>query len=135
MSKRIKEIKEHLQRKQNKYHQQHDKMEEMKCTMQNTEEEIKQLEYVLGEMERMEKARCKRRVITHDKIKEYFAFFSYFFDFLRRRLKLFIHYELACELIFARYKFQSRSRTPGREYLSFATVLTYFKRERGMVGA
>ena len=61
------------------------------------------------------------------------ASFSRFFDFLQHRLNLFVHYELACEIIFARYRFRSRSRTPGREYLSFATVLTYFKNERSMV--
>ena len=103
------------------------------ANLEHTEKEIKQLEYALEVMESAEKAGRKRRVIAHDKIKEYFASFSRFFDFLQHRLNLFVHYELACEIIFARYRFRSRSRTPGREYLSFATVLTYFKNERGMV--
>lgn len=133
MSKIIKEAQKHLQQKREKYRRQEEKMEEMKCTMQHTETEIKQLEYALEVMESAEKAGRKRRMIAHDKIKEYFASFSRFFDFLQHRLNLFVHYELACEIIFARYRFRSRSRTPGREYLSFATVLTYFKNERGMV--
>ena len=132
MSKRTKEAQKHLQQKREQYHRQEEKIEEMKCTMQHTEEEIKQLEYVLEVMKSAEKGR-KGRVITHDKIKEYFASFSRFFDFLQHRLNLFVHYELVCEIIFARYRFRSRSRTPGREYLSFATVLTYFKNERSMV--
>ena len=71
MSKRTKEAQKHLQQKREQYHRQEEKIEEMKCTMQHTEEEIKQLEYVLEVMESAEKGR-KRRVITHDKIKEYF---------------------------------------------------------------
>ena len=72
MSKRTKEAQKHLQQKREQYHRQEEKIEEMKCTMQHTEEEIKQLEYVLEVMKSAEKGR-KRRVITHDKIKEYFA--------------------------------------------------------------
>lgn len=133
MMKIIKDIQKHLQQKKEQYQRQEEKVEEMKCTMQHTEDEIKQLEYALEEVERMETAACKPKVVAHDKIKECFAFLSRFFDFLCRRLNLFVHYELACEIIFARYRFRSRSRTPGKEYLSFATILTYFKNERSMV--
>lgn len=54
------------------------------------------------------------------------------YEFLQHRLKLHFKYELACEIIFVRYQSQSRSHIPGREYLSFATILTYIKREREM---
>ena len=47
MSKIIKEAQKHLQQKREKYHRQEEKIEEMKCTMQHTEKEIKQLEYAL----------------------------------------------------------------------------------------
>ena len=50
MSKRTKEAQKHLQQKREQYHRQEEKIEEMKCTMQHTEEEIKQLEYVLEVM-------------------------------------------------------------------------------------
>ena len=133
MSKIIKEAQKHLQQKREKYHRQEEKIEEMKCTMQHTEKEIKQLEYALEVMESAEKAGRKRRVIAHDKIKEYFASFSRFFDFLQHRLNLFVHYELACEIIFARYRSRSRSRTPGRENLSFDTVLPYFKTDGELI--
>ena len=69
MSKIIKEAQKHLQQKREKYHRQEEKIEEMKCTMQHTEKEIKQLEYALEVMESAEKAGRKRRVIAHDKIK------------------------------------------------------------------
>ena len=102
--------------------------------MQKTEEEIEQLEYVLNEIEHIERSKREPRVIPNDQDKECtLHLFCREFDYLQHRLKLFFKYKLVCEVIFARYQFRSRSHVPGREYLSYATVLTYFKRERGMV--
>ena len=100
--------------------------------MQNTDEEIKRLEHVLCEMERISDTHREPRVIPHVKVGDVFAYLCRVFEFLQHRLKLHFKYKLACEVIFARYQFKSRLHTPGREYLSFATILTYFKRERGM---
>ena len=72
------------------------------------------------------------RVIPNARVEEVFAYLCRVFEFLQHRLKLHFKYKLACEVIFAYYQFKSRLHTPGREYLSFATILTYFKRERGM---
>ena len=121
MSKGIENIKERLQRKREQYIRQEEKIEQMKCTMQKTEEEVEQLD-----------THREPRVIPNDKVGDVFAYLCRVFEFLQHRLKLHFKYKLACEVIFARYQFQSRSHTPGREYLSFATILTYFKRERGM---
>ena len=107
-------------------------MEQMKCTMQNTDEEIKRLEHVLCEMERISDTHREPRVIPHVKVGDVFAYLCRVFEFLQHRLKLHFKYKLACEVIFAYYQFKSRLHTPGREYLSFATILTYFKREREM---
>ena len=124
MSKGIEIIKDRLQRKREQYIRQEEKIEQMKCTMQNTSEEIEQLEYVLSEMEHILDTHREPRVIPNDKVGDVFVYLCRVFEFLQHKL--------ACEVIFARYQFQSRSHTPGREYLSFATILTYFKRERGM---
>ena len=121
-------IKDRLQRKREQYIHQGEKIEQMKCTMQNTSEEIEQLEYVLSEMEHI--ADVNR--VPNARVEEVFAYLCRVFEFLQHRLKLHFKYKLACEVIFARYQFKSRLHTPGREYLSFATILTYFKRERGM---
>ena len=51
MLKGIEIIKDRLQRKRKQYIHQGEKIEQMKCTMQNTGEEIEQLEYVLNEIE------------------------------------------------------------------------------------
>ena len=132
MSKGIETIKDRLQRKRELYIHQEEKMEQMKCTMQNTDEEIKRLEHVLCEMERISDTHREPRVIPHVKVGDVFAYLCRVFEFLQHRLKLHFKYKLACEVIFAYYQFKSRLHTPGREYLSFATILTYFKRERGM---
>ena len=107
----------------------------MKCTMRKTEEEVEQLEYVLHEIEHIEKSKREPRVIPNAEISNVFASLCREFDYLQHRLKLFFKYKLVCEVIFARYQFRSRSHVPGRDYLSYATVLTYFKRERGMVNS
>ena len=116
----------------NLYIHQGEKIEQMKCTMQNTGEEIEQLEYVLNEMEHIADVNRAPRVIPNARVEEVFAYLCRVFEFLQHRLKLHFKYKLACEVIFAYYQFKSRLHTPGREYLSFATILTYFKRERGM---
>ena len=100
MLKGIEIIKDRLQRKRKQYIHQGEKIEQMKCTMQNTGEEIEQLEYVLNEMEHIADVNRAPRVIPNARVED--------------------------------YQFKSRLHTPGREYLSFATILTYFKREREM---
>lgn len=133
--KESKTVKERLQSKREQLIHQNEKLEQMKCTIQNTEEEMKQLEYLQSEMEHLEKANREAREIAYDKVRDAFACFSRMFDYLHRRLHQTFKYKLACEVICSRYKFRSRSHSPGQKYLSFATVLAYFKRERGMVNA
>ena len=128
MLKGIEIIKDRLQRKRKQYIHQGEKIE----PMQNTGEEIEQLEYVLNEMEHIADVNRAPRVIPNARVEEVFAYLCRVFEFLQHRLKLHFKYKLACEVIFAYYQFKSRLHTPGREYLSFATILTYFKRERGM---
>ena len=133
MLKGIEIIKDRLQRKRKQYIHQGEKIEQMKCTMQNTGEEIEQLQYVLNEMEHIADVNRAPRVIPNARVEEVFAYLCRVFEFLQHRLKLHFKYKLACEVIFAYYQFKSRLHTPGREYLSFATILTYFKRERNGV--
>ena len=63
MLKGIEIIKDRLQRKRKQYIHQGEKIEQMKCTMQNTGEEIEQLEYVLNEMEHIADVNRAPRVI------------------------------------------------------------------------
>ena len=50
-------IEERLQRKREQCIHQKEKLEQMKCTMRKTEEEVEQLEYVLHEIEHIEKSK------------------------------------------------------------------------------
>ena len=87
MSKGIENIKERLQRKREQYIRQEEKIEQMKCTMQNTSEEIEQLEYVLSEMEHISDTHREPRVIPNDKVGDVFAYLCRVFEFLQHRLK------------------------------------------------
>jgi hypothetical protein len=58
-------IEERLQRKREQCIHQKEKLEQMKCTMQKTEEEVEQLEYVLHEIEHIEKSKREPRVIPN----------------------------------------------------------------------
>ena len=102
MSKGIEIIKDRLQRKRELYIHQEEKMEQMKCTMQNTSEEIEQLEYVLSEMEHISDTHREPRVIPNDKVGDVFAYLCRVFEFLQHRLKLHFKYKLACEVILAK---------------------------------
>ena len=102
MSKGIENIKERLQRKREQYIRQEEKIEQMKCTMQNTSEEIEQLEYVLSEMEHISDTHREPRVIPNDKVGDVFAYLCRVFEFLQHRLKLHFKYKLECEVIFAK---------------------------------
>ena len=92
MSKGIEIIKDRLQRKREQYIRQEEKIEQMKCTMRKTEEEVEQLEYVLHEIEHIEKSKREPRVIPNAEISNVFASLCREFDYLQHRLKLFFKY-------------------------------------------
>ena len=135
MSEEVELIKERLHKKKKQLQLQQERLAELQKTVSNTENEIEQLKYVLAELARIEEQHREPRVIPNYQILDLFKTLSMMFEYLQRRLHVHFKYDLVCHVIYARYQFQSRSKTPGREYLSFATVMAYFKRERGMVGA
>ena len=98
------------------------RQERLNRTMQNTKDDIDQLIYALHELEEAEKGNHKRHTIPYNEV----------FSFFTRICRLF-DYRLTCLVIHAHYRFRSRTRAPGREYLSPGTILTYFKHEREMV--
>ena len=74
MLKGIEIIKDRLQRKRKQYIHQGEKIEQMKCTMQNTGEEIEQLEYVLNEMEHIADVNRAPRVIPNARVEEVYTY-------------------------------------------------------------
>ncbi len=103
MSKGIEIIKDRLQRKREQYIRQEEKIEQMKCTMQNTSEEIEQLEYVLSEMEHISDTHREPRVIPNDKVGDVFAYLCRVFEFLQHRLK-FINWHVKSSLPVINFK-------------------------------
>lgn len=132
---RIAKVGKRLELKKEKLIGQTEREEQIKETIQHTQEEIEQLEYCMRQVQRAKETNRKPRVIAYEKVRECFAILSRMYDYVQRHVKQTIKYELACEVIYARYKFKSRSNVSGQEFLCYATVLAYFKRERGMVNA
>ena len=123
-----------LKRKKEQLLHQEEKLEELQRTIQDTKSQIEQLEYIRDKQQQLSKERQKQRVIPYSQVHDFFRHLCQVYEYLEHRFHSHFKYKMACLLIFARYRFQSRSHSPGREYLSFTTVLTYFKNERGMVG-
>lgn len=128
----IQTITKRLSQKQELLSKQEAREECMQRKMQNTKDDIEQLSYTLHELEKAQKAKDTRRVIPHDEILRFFTRFCHLFDDLQHRYHKSLKYWLTSLLIYTRYRFRSRTRTPGHEFLRPATILTYFKYERGM---
>jgi len=105
--------------------------------MENTRNDIEQLEYTLAQMERTAKrsrnaAAQPSRFVPRERIASFFARVSRFFDHLQHRLHRSLNYTWFCLVLCSRYTFQSRLKSVERCCLTPATVLGYFKREREM---
>ena len=129
MKQKNKFIKERLKHKQEQLSMQ----ERLNRTMQNTKDDIDQLIYALHELEEAEKGNHKRHTIPYNEVFSFFTRICRLFDYLQHRCHKYFNYRLTCLVIHAHYRFRSRTRAPGREYLSPGTILTYFKHEWEMV--
>ncbi|KAB4424254.1 hypothetical protein GAO02_17430, partial [Bacteroides thetaiotaomicron] len=89
--------------------------------------------YALHELEEAEKGNHKRHTIPYNEVFSFFTRICRLFDYLQHRCHKYFNYRLTCLVIHAHYRFRSRTRAPGREYLSPGTILTYFKHEWEMV--
>ena len=107
--------------------------------MENTRNDIEQLEYTLAQMERTAKrsrnaAVQPSRFVPRERIASFFApCFPFFFDHLQHRLHRSLNYTWFCLVLCSRYTFQSRLKSVERCCLTPATVLGYFKRGEGDV--
>ena len=131
--KSIQTIKKRLSQKQELLSKQEEREERMQRKMQNTKDDIEQLAYTLHELEKAQEAKDTRRIIPRDKILSFFTRFCRLYDNLQHRYHKNFKYWLTCLVIYTRYRFRSRMLAPDHEFLRPATILTYFKYERGMV--
>ncbi|WP_044269257.1 hypothetical protein [Bacteroides timonensis] len=126
-----KTLEERLERTRQRYARQQERLEMLQRSMQNNEENIIQMEYALEMMERVCKQHRRHRVISNAEVEEFFIHASNVYDRLQHRLHMHLNYTYFCCVISSRYLFESRLHTPNRRFISPATVLSYFKRERG----
>ena len=133
MKQAIDELKRSLLSKKEHRAKQQERMERLQTTIQNTENDIQQIEYTLHRIEDAGKNSRARKIIPYADITDFFIRITRIFERVQHRLRHGLNYRIACMLIYGRYHIKSRTRLPGKEYLRFETVLTYFKRERAMI--
>lgn len=124
-------LKQRLERTRQRYVRQQERLEVLQAGMQKNRENIEQMEYALQMIERFEKEHRKPRVIRYDDVKDFFIYASSVYDSLQCRLHVHLNYHYFCSILYLRYMFEGRARAGQRRYLSFISVLSYFKRERG----
>lgn len=119
----IEEKKERLARQQ-------ERRERLEQTIQNTRDDIEQLEYTLMQMERAEKE--APRFIPNNKLQAFFTHVLCVYNWLQHRLHRSLNYIWFCLVISSRYHIESHIYAPGKRKLAACTILSYFKQERSL---
>lgn len=125
------QLEQRLERAKQRYARQQEREELLQCRMQRTREEIEHLEYALQYQKRIIRQHRRHRVIPYTEIGSFFTHASIIYDRLQARLHLNLNYSFFCYIISTRYLFESRKRISNHRFLSPATVVSYFKKERG----
>lgn len=103
-----------------------ERKEKLERTMQNTSNDIEQLEHTLKEMKRA----AAPRIIPHDRVPAFITYATRVFDYLQHRLHRPLNYIWFCLTLCSRYLLESRTKRPGHRYLTPSSVLGYFKKEK-----
>lgn len=120
----IEEKKERLARQQ-------ERLERLEQTMQNTRDDIEQLEYTLTQMERAEKE--VPRFIPNDELQLFLTHVLCVYNWLQHRLHRSLNYIWFCLVIHSRYHIESHIHKPDKHRLAACTILSYFKQERDLL--
>lgn len=127
-----KQLEERLERTRQRYVRQQERLENLQSSMRNNEENIRQMEYALNMIEHVGKQHRRHRIIPREKVQEFFIHASRVYDRIQHRLHIsHLNYTYFCIVISSRYLFESRLHTPNHRFISPATVISYFKKERG----
>lgn len=119
----IEEKKERLSRQQ-------ERLERLEQTMQNTRDDIEQLEYTLTQMARAEKE--APRFIPNDRLRVFIARVLCIYSRLQHRLHRSLNCIWFCLAVHSRYHIESHIRMPDKRRLTACTLLNYFKQERDL---
>ena len=119
----IEEKKERLARQQ-------ERKERLEQTIENTTNDIEQLECTLQQMERAETH--APRFIPNAGVRDFFVHVLRVYARLQHRLHRTLNYVWFCLAISARYHIESHIHVPGKGRISACTILSYFKQERDL---
>ena len=132
------DLKNRIADRKERYTKQQARRKKLEQTMENTRNDIEQLEYTLAQMERAAKrsrnaAVQPSRFVPRERIASFFARVSRFFDHLQHRLHRSLNYTWFCLVLCSRYTFQSRLKSVERCCLTPATVLGVLQEGEGDV--
>ena len=104
------DLKNRIADRKERYTKQQARREKLEQTMENTRNDIEQLEYTLAQMERAAKrsrnaAVQPSRFVPRERIASFFARVSRFFDHLQHRLHRSLNYTWFCLVLCSRYTF------------------------------
>ena len=126
-----KDIEALIAKKEEKLAHQQARMENLKQSIKNSHNDLKQLKYTLQKLKLAGKRKRPVTFIPRHRISDFFARISRLYNHLCRRLHCNLNYTWFCLVLTARYSFESRTQSHSRNVLAPSTVLSYFKRERG----
>mgnify|MGYP000072627893 FL=1 len=106
------DLKNRIADRKERYTKQQARREKLEQTMENTRNDIEQLEYTLAQMERAAKrsrnaAVQPSRFVPRERIASFFARVSRFFDHLQHRLHRSLNYTWFCLVLCSRYTFRA----------------------------
>lgn len=122
----VEDVEERLKALKIRREKQIERKEKLERTMQNTSNDIEQLEHTLKEMKRA----AAPRIIPHDRLPAFITYATRVFDYLQHRLHRSLNYVWFCLTLCSRYLLESRTKRPGHRYLTPSSVLGYFKKEK-----
>lgn len=140
----VEDVEARLEDKKRRHLRQVERMQKLEQTMQNTNNDIEQLEHTLREMKRAAaiaknterdtatetKRKRRPRIIPHDRVPAFITYATHVFDYLQHRLRRTLNYVWFCLSLCSRYLLESRTKRPGHRYLTPNTILGYFKKEK-----
>ena len=121
-----------IARKEEALAKQQERREKLERTMENTRNDLEQLRFTLNALKRIRGKKRARSFIRRTEVAAFFTRLSCLFDRMQHHLHRMLNNTWFCILVNARFSFESRIRRSGHLWLMPASVLGYFKRERGL---
>lgn len=106
------------------------RLEKLQLSMQTRSERVKQMEYLLELMERMERNHRTPCIIEYADVPDFFMYASRLYERIRHFTRWCLSYDVFCAMLCTRYLLKSCMYKNSRRFISPHTALSYFKKER-----